>query len=202
VTVFSRSAISNWTVVIGMPTRGLTGELWSALWWLVLGLVPLLLSSLALAWAIGRGISRSIHGLCGPALALGFGEAVTVPPLDLKEADDVGQALIKASQLLKEAQHREHHDALTGLANRVLFDQIVEHQLSLCARTGNPLAVLYLDLDGFKAVNDTYGHATGDGFCARSRHVSNAAYGPLISLPAWAVTSSPWFSSIPPWKRR
>jgi diguanylate cyclase (GGDEF)-like protein len=174
VTVFSRSSLSNWTVVIGMPTRDLTGDLWNSLWWLVLGLVLLLLSSLFLAWAIGRGISRSIYSLCGPAFALGFGEAVTVPPLDLKEADEVGRALVKASQMLKEAQHREHHDALTGLANRVLFDQIVDHQLSVCARTGNPLAVLYLDLDGFKAVNDTHGHATGDellrAVAARLKH--------------------------------
>jgi diguanylate cyclase (GGDEF)-like protein len=121
-----------------------------------------LLSSLAVAWALGGRISRSINGLCGPALALGSGEAVTVPLLHLAEADEVGQSLIKASQMLQEARHRGHHDALTGLANRVLFDQIVDHQLLICARNGDPLAVLYIDLDGFKSVNDTHGHATGD----------------------------------------
>jgi diguanylate cyclase (GGDEF)-like protein len=161
-TVFSRSAVSNWTVAIGIPTRDLTSELWHLVWWLVLGLALLLLSSLALAWAIGGRIARSIHGLSGPALALGFGEAVTVPPLYLKEADEVGQALIKASKMLQEAQHRGHHDALTGLANRALFAEIVDHDLAICGRTEAPLAVLYVDLDGFKAVNDTYGHATGD----------------------------------------
>jgi diguanylate cyclase (GGDEF)-like protein len=162
VTVFSRSAISNWTVVIGIPTRGLTSELWNLLLWLVLGLVLLLLSSLAVAWVIGRRISHSIHGLCDPALALGFGEAVTVPPLHLKEANEVGQSLIKASKMLQDAQHRGHHDALTGLANRTLFNEIVDHQLAICGRTGTSLAVLYVDLDGFKAVNDAHGHATGD----------------------------------------
>jgi diguanylate cyclase (GGDEF)-like protein len=64
--------------------------------------------------------------------------------------------------MLKQAQHRGHHDALTGLANRALFDEIIEHQLAICRRTGTPLAVLYVDLYGFKAVNDTHGHATGD----------------------------------------
>jgi diguanylate cyclase (GGDEF)-like protein len=162
VTVFSRSAVSQWTVAIGIPTRGLIGELWHLLWGLVLGLVLVLLSSLAVAWALGGRISRSINGLCGPALALGSGEAVTVPLLHLAEADEVGQSLIKASQMLQEARHRGHHDALTGLANRVLFDQIVDHQLLICARNGDPLAVLYIDLDGFKSVNDTHGHATGD----------------------------------------
>ncbi|HTF15005.1 MAG TPA: sensor domain-containing diguanylate cyclase [Burkholderiales bacterium] len=160
--VFSRSAVSNWTVAIGIPTQGLTGELWRSLWWLVLGLVLLLLCTLVLAWSIGGRISRSICGLTGPALALGFGGAVTVPPLQLKEADEVGQALVKASRMLQEAQHRGHHDALTGLANHALFDEIVGHDLAICSRTKAPLAVLYVDLDGFRAVNDTYGHATGD----------------------------------------
>jgi len=166
-TVFSRSAVSNWTVAIGIPTRDLAGELWRSLWWLVVGLALLLIGSLALAWAIGGRIGRSVRALSGPALALGSGEAVTIPPLYLKEADEVGQALVKASGMLKEAQHRGHHDALTGLANRALFDEIVDHQLAVCARTKSPLAVLYVDLDGFKAVNDAHGHATGDALlCA------------------------------------
>jgi diguanylate cyclase (GGDEF)-like protein len=64
--------------------------------------------------------------------------------------------------MLQDAQHRGHHDGLTGLANRTLFNEIVDHQLAICGRTGTSLAVLYVDLDGFKAVNDTHGHATGD----------------------------------------
>ncbi len=159
---FSRSADSNWTISISIPMRGLTGEVRHMLWWLVLGLVLLLLGSLAMAWVIGGRLSRSIIGLSAPALALGRGEVVTVPSLHLAEADDVGQALVNASRMLTEALDRSHHDALTGLANRVLFDEIVDHQLALCARAGTPLAVLYLDLDGFKGVNDTHGHATGD----------------------------------------
>jgi hypothetical protein len=79
-TVFSRSTVSNWTVAIGIPMRDLTGELWRSLWWLVLGLVLLLLSSLALAWSIGGRIARSVRDLGAPALALGLGEAVKVPP--------------------------------------------------------------------------------------------------------------------------
>jgi diguanylate cyclase (GGDEF)-like protein len=137
-------------------------------------LVLLLLCTLVLAWSIGGRIARSIHGLSGPALALGYGGAVTVPPLHLKEADEVGQALVKASKMLQEAQHRGHHDGLTGLANRVLFDEIVEHDLAICGRTEAPLAVLYVDLDGFKAVNDTHGHATGDELlCAVAARLKN-----------------------------
>jgi diguanylate cyclase (GGDEF)-like protein len=161
-TVFSRSAVSNWTVAIGIPLKDVTSELGRLLWWLILGLAILLMSSLALAWVIGGRIARAVHGLCDPALALGLGEAVTVPSLRLKEADEVGQALMKASRMLQQAQHLAHHDALTGLANGLLFTEIVDHQLSICGRTGSMLAVLYVDIDGFKAVNDAHGHATGD----------------------------------------
>ncbi|HSQ05042.1 MAG TPA: diguanylate cyclase, partial [Burkholderiales bacterium] len=160
--VFSRSAISQWAVAIGIPTKMLTAELRQMLWWLIFGVASLLLSSLGFASLIGGRISRSIHGLTAPALALGFGEAVEVPPLELSEADEVGQALMKASRMLRDAEHRAHHDALTGLANRALFDEIVEQQVAACQRTGTTLAVLYIDLDGFKVVNDAHGHATGD----------------------------------------
>ena len=161
-TVFSRSAVSNWTVAIGIPTQDLTRRLRRLLWSLVLGATFLLMGSLAVAWVIGSRISRSMRDLTGPALALGSGESVTIPPLHLKEADDVGQALLKASGMLHDAQHRAHHDALTGLGNRALFNEIVDQQLAICKRTDAPLAVLYVDLDGFKAVNDAHGHAAGD----------------------------------------
>ena len=64
--------------------------------------------------------------------------------------------------LEKELSHQAFHDALTGLANRALFHDRVDHALRTRARTGQPLAVLFLDLDGFKGVNDTLGHGIGD----------------------------------------
>lgn len=55
-----------------------------------------------------------------------------------------------------------HHDALTGVPNRRLLDDRLEQAMAQARRHGRCLAVCYLDLDGFKPVNDRHGHATGD----------------------------------------
>ena len=92
---------------------------------------------------------RSIHDLTGPAQALGFGKPVTVSSLHLKEADEVGTALTEASNRLIQAQYEAHHDALTGLPNRVLFNEILSQQLALSKRTNTKVVLFYVDLDGF-----------------------------------------------------
>lgn len=58
--------------------------------------------------------------------------------------------------------HLANHDALTGLANRNLLMDRLSHAIAQTSRQNRQLAVLFLDLEGFKEVNDTYGHDTGD----------------------------------------
>ena len=58
--------------------------------------------------------------------------------------------------------HEALHDPLTGLPNRVLFFDRLDHAMRRQQREHAPLAVLFLDFDGFKAVNDRFGHAGGD----------------------------------------
>jgi diguanylate cyclase (GGDEF)-like protein len=72
------------------------------------------------------------------------------------------QALGMVQEKTGELRHQSLHDALTGLPNRVLALDRAEQMLARARRQQIPVAALYLDIDGFKHVNDTFGHAAGD----------------------------------------
>ena len=84
--------------------------------------------------------------------------------LDLRLA--IAERQVDEMQARKAAQealaHRALHDPLTDLPNRALFWDRLEQAMRLGQRTRSPVAVLILDLDGFKDVNDTFGHTVGD----------------------------------------
>jgi diguanylate cyclase (GGDEF)-like protein/PAS domain S-box-containing protein len=65
-------------------------------------------------------------------------------------------------ELEEQLKHRAFHDALTGLPNRILFQDRIAQQVASSARTGLVAAVLFIDVDDFKLVNDTMGHSVGD----------------------------------------
>lgn len=59
-------------------------------------------------------------------------------------------------------QYLAHHDSLTGLPNRYMLHERLKQAIALAQRTGVPLAVLFIELNGFKKVNDDHGHEAGD----------------------------------------
>lgn len=74
----------------------------------------------------------------------------------------VGSDVTEIRRLQAELAEQALHDALTGLANRHLVDELMAVGLARAERQGTPLAVAFVDLDDFKSVNDTYGHDAGD----------------------------------------
>jgi diguanylate cyclase (GGDEF)-like protein len=75
---------------------------------------------------------------------------------------DVRDDLSKSQTKEEETRKSALHDALTGLPNRVLFEQSLDNGLNQAKRHGWGLAVLFIDIDKFKSINDTYGHDMGD----------------------------------------
>ena len=104
VTVFSRSEVSQWSVAIGIPRASVASALWTPIALVIAGAVILLLSGIVMAQRVGARIAGSIRGLIPPAAALGRGDPVVVPPLHLREADDVGRELVNASERLHDRE--------------------------------------------------------------------------------------------------
>jgi len=86
-------------------------------------------------------------------------------------ADQAAVAIFNAG-LHEHANQEARQDSLTGLPNRRALDECLEAEVKRASRSGKTLAVIMMDLDGFKAINDNYGHAVGD-------HVLCQAFEPL-----------------------
>jgi diguanylate cyclase (GGDEF)-like protein len=80
----------------------------------------------------------------------------------LEHLADVGGLVLEKALLFRRIRMRAETDVLTGMPNRAYFLESLTATLNRCRHLGADLAVLFCDLDGFKAVNDTYGHDAGD----------------------------------------
>lgn len=81
---------------------------------------------------------------------------------EVEERHLLEHQLAVSQQQNETARHVAFHDPLTGLPNRLLFNDRLEHGLEQATRHSRTLAVMFLDLNDFKAINDTYGHDVGD----------------------------------------
>ncbi|VTU46167.1 Cyclic di-GMP phosphodiesterase Gmr (plasmid) [Variovorax sp. SRS16] len=102
--------------------------------------------------ALPSGAVRWVHALAKPVTSRGRSPLLRGTVMDITER--------KAAE--DRIRQLAHFDALTGLPNRNLFMQLLQHALAKTLRQGTPLALLFVDLDGFKTVNDTLGHDAGD----------------------------------------
>ena len=152
---------------------------------MVLGLACALLAAL-LAWLAARRLSMDLYGLAKAVSAVEEGAASATLPLrnSSREVQTLSSALarmtgrllshshemeeqVRARTQQLEAANAELHqqarsDPLTGVLNRRGLDAQFDFALALAQRSGRPLSLVSIDVDHFKQVNDTYGHAQGD----------------------------------------
>ncbi|MDQ3139648.1 MAG: EAL domain-containing protein [Pseudomonadota bacterium] len=128
----------------------------------LLGLLLVVVGSLRLA----RGIARPLSMLDEAAKSLEAGNRTEVAIEGDDEIGRLGASFNAMARGIFERENRIAHmslnDALTGLPNRIFFREQLDSKLRRAKRRGDRLAVLCLDLDNFKFVNDTLGHAIGD----------------------------------------
>lgn len=115
--------------------------------------------------AVPRPMGQGLAITCQRADGTTFPADVSLSPLRIGAREYVVATVSDETERLRteeELFQRAVHDALTGLANRVLLLDRLGQALARAGRRSHRLAVLYVDLDGFKVVNDTWGHAVGD----------------------------------------
>jgi diguanylate cyclase (GGDEF)-like protein len=136
-----RPQVSGFRILLRSPSDVVVIE--SPSWWspshaiAVLG-VATLLTMLVLAWVVV--LRNRVH----------------------HQTRTIRQQLQEASNLRAEAEYRATHDFLSGIYNRVAIMELLNREASRCQRTRQEMSVLMVDIDHFKAVNDTYGHFVGD----------------------------------------
>lgn len=162
VTAFTPLGQWGWTVVVGVPQVEVDGELLNnAGWFAACALAAMALGLFCAGW-IGSRVMATVRQLNSAAKQALEGQDIQIPQLLLKEADAVASAILVLGQEMSKTKHSAHHDALTGLANRALLMELAAKQCATAARHGTMFALVAFDLDGFKLVNDTYGHDQGD----------------------------------------
>jgi diguanylate cyclase (GGDEF)-like protein len=127
-----------------------------------------------LATFLARAVTRPINSMSQAVQS--FANDQQVQPLPVERKDEIGalaQNVQKMQGQIKrqltelqtsqaQLEHLASHDVLTGLPNRRLFQDRLEHALARAQRSGESFALLFIDLDKFKGINDRWGHEAGD----------------------------------------
>ncbi|MFN3843301.1 MAG: putative bifunctional diguanylate cyclase/phosphodiesterase [Rehaibacterium terrae] len=143
------------------------------LYWLAALLAALTALGVAVLVLVSRGLVRPIRQLAEAARAVEIGRYERVQ-LDTRRGDELGD-LIRAFKRMSESVDRHdrdirrmaYGDSLTGLPNRLAFRELLDQRLLTLQASGGELALLFLDVDDFKRVNDTLGHDAGDEVLAQ-----------------------------------
>lgn len=136
--------------------------------------IGLCLICVLLAAVLARAVTRPINSMS--AVVQRFARQHRLGGLPLERGDEIGvlarsfhqmqeqitQQLAELQESRHELEHLARHDSLTGLPNRVLFADLTERALAAARRDKGRLALVFMDVDQFKQINDNLGHAVGD----------------------------------------
>jgi len=181
----------DWWVAVGVPTESFHGPLREFLWRLGLGGLAFFAMSWGTAVWLSRHLVRKIRQASRASMALGGGGVPEFQWTGIRELDAIGDSLdavrrretLTQSELCdartaqrqaSDALTQARRDTLTGLPSRGLFLERAEMLRAQCGDGTMGLAVLLLDLDGFKQVNDTYGHDIGDEVLVKTADILSA----------------------------
>ncbi|MFC7407598.1 putative bifunctional diguanylate cyclase/phosphodiesterase [Hydrogenophaga atypica] len=140
----------------------------------------LLVLSVFLTRRVARPVER-LKALASAMVAHGAEPSARTERRRLDELGQLGRLMFEVQQQLQDSfgaleeknrqlQHMALYDALTGLPNRNLFRELVEHDIGQAQRAGGRFGLLFVDLDRFKTINDALGHAMGDQLLIEVAH--------------------------------
>lgn len=129
---------------------------------------------LALAVLVARAVTRPINSLSRAVQRFAYGHEASALPIERQDEigvlarsvshmqDEIRNQLATLERNREELEHLARHDALTGLPNRRAFQERLELTLARAQRSGERFALLFIDVDQFKSINDRWGHEGGD----------------------------------------
>jgi diguanylate cyclase len=120
------------------------------------------------------------HGELRTRIEASHAEFAAQTQRSMHALEERNAALVESRMALQTTNQRLQRlvavDALTGIANRRQFDRSLDRELRRARRDGQPLSLIFLDLDEFKRFNDTYGHARGDDVLRKVAHTLNETF--------------------------
>jgi diguanylate cyclase (GGDEF)-like protein len=158
----------DWTVAVSYPLRDAFAPM-ASVWFNALGAAGLFTAMAGVfGWGLVKVLMEPLDELQRVVESIDAG-ATDISAFNVDSADEFGvlsRALYRLSRSRKQAADDLHRlattDVLTGTHNRRMFDQFLPAALGRARRSGESVAVAFLDIDRFKSINDTHGHAVGD----------------------------------------
>lgn len=159
-----------WSVIVRQPADVAFASMYQLERFIVLsGLAAAVVFGI-LGWLLAGWVARPLNRIARTADLLSSGEEAEIPSstrfkdVAILSASlrNLVENLTKTENKLSYMSDMALHDGLTGLPNRAALDEFLAHAVSKAKQHRTTLSILCLDLDGFKKVNDTYGHAAGD----------------------------------------